>query len=727
MDAQNIEFKEKSNPAELKLASQLVIGFLGLLKASALYPQGHQMLLQVIEKFYSALKQILAQKLTISFKIFKNKLFVFEEYINQEKIPAVETLIQEMQKRYIRQIIFNMDVAVKEIALLVDLLKTDPKIITDLGGAELTLSQRGAQHVQITEYYYRRHTELNQERLIDLIHSEIFSFFTTPDAAPLNNEQIRSFYELIKEPQLMFALLKVAAHSLIREGKTQLSENQLVLQMLKKIKQTIASLGIFEEHEIKSLLHDILASDKEEGLFNLLFEYPEDEIIDYAQIPERLSSLLNPQKLAQLMAAKIAGSKQDLTMITHAKQVLHKLFLNRQMLLSFLPALKEKLKENFPSPTKAENIFNDICSAFGSKLSITDDVELALGTISETESSGIEFGLEVLKSVQIEKEKLEQSIAQFSFETSYLYILQTIISQEQDAVVFQFLLNKLVQILKGCLENVVQETTKQIISFLSHQLLPEEGLNPGHNQYILNAFDGLSLSLFEKGILVIISDLRAEEAKKFLEQAQQLLKDRLVPVLIKIYLSPDPVPHQELLKKIISSGFNPQFFKFDTPLHKEQSAKLTKILELLQKIQSAEALPLLWEITFHEDLLLAQRALSILADNNPDRAIAFILKAANHPNIQLRFSNLALMSRFKQEEIIAKLYNIAAGHEKTNDQNVDIESRIIAIKSLSQLEVALAKQSLFEIINKKRFLFLPVEPKRLRQFAKEQVLILNKQ
>ena len=54
--------KTKVDPAELKIASQFAGNLFGMLKAVLLYPKGHQMLLQVLEKFFTYLNYILAER-----------------------------------------------------------------------------------------------------------------------------------------------------------------------------------------------------------------------------------------------------------------------------------------------------------------------------------------------------------------------------------------------------------------------------------------------------------------------------------------------------------------------------------------------------------------------------------------------------------------------------------------------------------------------------------------
>ena len=73
------------------------------------------------------------------------------------------------------------------------------------------------------------------------------------------------------------------------------------------------------------------------------------------------------------------------------------------------------------------------------------------------------------------------------------------------------------------------------------------------------------------------------------------------------------------------------------------------------------------------------------------------------------------------ENAIEKLVGLAQEKNADDREDVSIQIRIAAIKSLAVLNSAAATSILEHILTKKRFFFFPLEPTDLRLFAQEQL------
>ena len=654
--------------------------------------------------------------------MFENDLFVSTLCVDPEKNTGVKDFVEELQKRYIRQIIFNPGTSITDITLLVDLLNTEPEAVSDQDGAALILLKNGAKDISIIEYYSPRHLTLDQETLINLTNSDIFRFFIDDEVKELNPEQARALYELLKTPNLTCELIKIAAQYLIREEKTQLSENKIIPKILKKIKQTTLAMEISEEKEVRDILRDILTSFDQEKLFDIAFENPEDQILEYTQILSLLPRLLGPEQTAELLAKKVSTEEHGPENIAQAKQVLGKLFTSRQGFLSFLPLLKDELSTKIREMLNVDRVFNELSTAYAATLALDDDVELSLGALSTTERSDIVDGLNTMKTVLIDIEKIKESVTAFKLDPSYIQILQALLKAEPALDVFQKVLNKLISVLGDYLEKDDFAHSQESLAFLIEQVSPNSSLKPEYSTRIINSPNKLPSPLMEKFIIKAIFKMPPDEAQTFLRGLFSLLKEKLPSMLVKIYVHQDQdAPHKEFLQQVLRSEYSSAILRFDGDLRTEPSANVTKIIGLFQGIQGDGVLPLLWEISFHEDLILAQRALKMIAERHSNKSVELLLKATRHSNVPLRFLSIEHLSRYKYKDVISRLALIARGEEPAANSNATIEIRSTAIGSLLKLDQALAKKILLEILNKKLLFVFPLEPKKLRLFAKEQL------
>ena len=472
------------NPAELKIASQFAGNLFGMLKAVHLYPKGHQMLLQVLGKFFDYLNYMLGERQIVTIRIFASRLYVLDICLPLNKPPGIDTFIEDLQKRYIRQITFNIGVTITDVTALIEVLNTDPKTLAKEGGASIKLAQAGAQSTKLIEYYYRRHATIDQERLLALSNSEIFRFFTD-DMVALDSAQAHILYDLLKEPGIISALMKVAAQFILRDENCKLTESQLILNLINRIKVSMSKHAISEKEELQVILQDVVASFDATDLMSLIFDNPDNEILAYTNAIETLSKTVTAETTAQLITEKIqTADKDNVSILAHTKKVLGQLFIDRESFLNFLPIFREKLQSCL-SQTKVKEVVNEICAAFAPGFSFEDGEEMALGTISDMEFKDIVEGLNILKTVHPDKLKLENNILEFSMDNAHLGVLKYLLCTEGEYNFFENILNKLISLTENIMKQDYWEQTKDIFSFLQIESSPDSALLPKNKQLII--------------------------------------------------------------------------------------------------------------------------------------------------------------------------------------------------------------------------------------------------
>lgn len=715
------------NPEELKSATKFALNLFAVLKDVQLYPKGHQILLQVVEKFFDGLKELFAQKQLVAFRIFENNLYVLDVPLDAEKTPGANEFIEELQKRYIRQIIFNSATTITDINALIEVLNTAPENIAPQGGASNILMQHGSQGIKIIEYYSRRHTSLDQERLLSLTNSEIFRFFTDETMTELSSEQAQFLYELLKESNIMCTLIKVAAQYILREQTSQLNENQTILKILNKIKGAIVSADLSEEDETKTIFKDLIMSFGNEDLFNLIFENPEDEIIQYTNTLTHLSRKLDNYMTAELIVKKIEAEEAGPSVLSHVKHVLNSLFVDRKSFLGFLPILKEKLQQSIQQTEKTQSILNDICSDFTLGFSLEEDQELALGAISVSERQDIIVGLDMLKTVRPEKKAIEQSVACFDFDENYIYLLEKLLTDEEDILFFQKLLDKLISSTQSFMQQDRWALCKKIFLFFAEQLSENSPMKNAGKQLVVESLNVIHPLLLEKAIIAAVSELGHEQNQEYFEGLFLLFKERLLSQLIKVYIQAKVPTQMPLLRKIIVSQQSLNLLpEIELDLRSEVPANVMRAIDIFQEINNETILTPFWDITFHENAILAQRALKLIAETKTTQAMTLLLKTLKRSNIPLRIASIEYLGGFKNKQVITTLVPIARGQEyATTDEQINTDIRLAALKSLLCLDAAYTKVILKEIVSKKRLFLIPLEAKKLRSFAKEQLKLLT--
>lgn len=709
------------NPADLKIASQFAGNFFGMLKAVHLYPKGHQMLLQVLEKFFDYLNYILAERQIATIRIFQGKLYVLDICLPHDKPPGIESFIEELQKRYIRQITFNLGITITDITALIEVLNTDPAALAETGGASVKLAQTGAQAIKFIEYYYRRHATVDQERLLALTNSEIFRFFTDEMTA-LNAEQTHILYDLLKEPAIISALMKVAAQFMLRDEKCKLNESQLILNIIHRIKAGMGKHSISEQEEIQIILQDVVAAFDPADLMGLLFENPDDEMLTYTNAMGTLSKTVSKETTAQLITDKIrSASKENVSIIAHTKKILGRLFMDRKSFLNFLPLFKEKLQNSLAKP-KVKEVVNEVCASFAPGFSFDDGEEMALGAISDMEFKDIVEGLNILKTVHPDKVEIENNILAFSSFPSHLCILRHLLITETELDFFTNTLSKLSEITQSMLREERWEDSKTMLKFFQKQASTTSELPEKNKNLIKDTMQKIPDLLLEKLMTNILFESDQDQIKTYCEELFLLLGEKLIAILVKIYAREDNLPQEKLVKEMIHQHYTPNIFTSNMVLQTKLSPYVMRIIDLLQVIKSEDTLPLLWDITFHENPILAQRALKLIAIRGSDAALVMLLKTLHHPQIHMQIAGIEYLGSYRMTQVRDALVPIARGKTDSSlDETAILDLRFSALKSLLLLDKLIAKTLLNEIRAKKRWLFFPIEPKSLRIFAKEQL------
>ncbi|MBU4305213.1 MAG: HEAT repeat domain-containing protein [Candidatus Omnitrophica bacterium] len=718
-------FGEQAGVEDIKLFSHFAAALFGMLKGAHLYPKGHQMLRAVVENFLTSLKDVLAQNKIVTLRIFENNLFVLNARIDPEKTAGVDGFVEEMQKRYIRQIIFNTSTNTTDINALIEALKLPPENITINDGARAVLESNGARGIKIIEYYSRRNTAFDPEQLLSLTNSEIFRFFTDETQQELNPEHTHLLYELLKESALMCALIKVAVQYILRNASSGEKESNVILRIMRKIKNSIMSIS--EETETKTILQDIISSFDKETFFSLIFENRTDEIILYTDAFALFSKQTDIKTTADLLTQKILNSKQNREFISQVKQTLQNLFADRKTFLSFLPVFKETLLQKHPHQDKALTILNEICDAFTPGFSLEDDVALSLGAILGSERQDIVNGMEILKTVAVEKEAISAAILNYDIEENYVFILQTLLVKERALEIFQKILDKLLSAIESAIKDGAASRGRRMMLALSENLAQCTDKRSFQEQKIIAALNSIPAPIIEKLIINTLTTCKDEDIRQSLSRFFALFNENLFSLLLNIYLGTKDLPNIPLVRNLIAAHYKKTSLMPPINLRREQPSRMMRLLELLEEINDEQIVPLLGEITFHNNPLVTQRALKILAEQRSGAALAEMMKVLAHPSLPLRITAIEYLAQFRYKQVLSALTVIAFSKEKTAAGEEDrLKLRKAALKSIIALDISAAKAVLKRILNKKKLFFLAAEPKALRVFAREHLGLLHK-
>jgi hypothetical protein len=460
---------------------------------------------------------------------------------------------------------------------------------------------------------------------------------------------------------------------------------------------------------------------------DLIFNNPDHETLHYAKAMDSLSKIISEETAAEFITDKIRlSSGKDLTsIIANTKKILGRLFLDRKAFLSFLPVFKEKLQNSLSKP-KAKDIVNEVCASFAPGFSFEDE-ELALGTISELEFKDIVDGLNTLKTVHPDKPTIEKEILDFNADESRLCILKYLLVQNIKLDLFRNILGKLIASTENMLRKDNLDYGKEMLGFFQEQISAESDLDKECKQLIIEAAGKLPALLLEKIVINILSSHEEDVVRNNFEELFLLLGETLIALLVKIYAREENLPHAKVVREMIFNHYTPNIFNLNIDLKKELTQNVMRIIDLLQTIKSEDTLPLLWDITFHENAILAQRALKLIAIRGSDAALSLLLKTLEHPQLHMQIAGIEYLGSYRTEKVKNILIPIARGQIQSDFDEAAIKDlRISALRSIMFLDEAAAKKLLVEVRSKRRLLIIPVEPKPLRVFAKEQLKRLAK-
>ena len=709
----------KASPADHKAAVQLLSSFTGLLKAVPLYPKGHQILLQIIEKFYGVLQKMLSERPLVVIRIFENKVFVNDADVSPDTVQGGQDFVQTLQRRYIRQIMLAAGATLTDVSALVNVLTSSPEDVAGQGGAAAMLIQSATQTVRIIEYYVRRHADFSQEQLINITHGEVFHFFVD-DTAQLTHDQALSLYEMMKDPRLMSELTRIAGHYATRAEPGGTVDPGTMLRILEKIRATLSQYEFSEEKELKEMNRAVIAQYDPETMFSLLYEHPDDPQLETVASKDKAAGLFKPDELAELMSNKVKADPANREVIGHVKKVLERLFLDRQSLMVFLPLFKERLEAVAPQQ-QARKMLNEVCAAFAPGFSLEEELELALGTANAQEQQVLVEGLQALKSVTIDRQELQGAAQAYPSQRDHGLILQALLSPEQSPEVFGSVMRRLYRLLLEYLEKDDQASSSGLFDFFVRQMGTEGSWKNQHKELVREMLAELPEQLLERFLVEMLCAFDPQKVRRFLSEMTMVLGRKLISLVLKTYTREEQVPNRDVLQEYLCLQQETGLMVLDAGVRQETSASAGRILDLLQYMQTDSVLPLLWELTFHEDIILAQRALKIIADRNNDASRQMLLKSLNHTQPRVRLEAIELLAKYRHPDVIAVLTQMAFPEGPPSDDNAVIQRRCAALTSLGKLDPERAKGVLRQILQRKKLVFIPLEPKSLRQFAREQL------
>jgi HD-GYP domain-containing protein (c-di-GMP phosphodiesterase class II) len=125
---------------------QVIKHLAGILKSLNYYPSGHPTIVQPIEKSLKILQPFLTAKGQLVLAIL-NKTLVIDRQPFYQTHPAIEELIQRMEKRGIQGFTFNNGITSQEVIQFFQMLLEEPQNLEKKGGIEAELRARRISHI----------------------------------------------------------------------------------------------------------------------------------------------------------------------------------------------------------------------------------------------------------------------------------------------------------------------------------------------------------------------------------------------------------------------------------------------------------------------------------------------------------------------------------------------------------------------------------------------------
>lgn len=277
----------------------LLRGLHALLKVRQIYPAGHRLVEESLDRLAAAFAAYFASEETLSLGFLRGGILLGEAPVKQ-KTPVLERLQQIGYERGIAQIAFSRGITSADLRLLIEALVLPREQIAAAGGASAWLTQNGCTHLQLTEFRYQAllgvkepPSELSQEEREIAIWKTLVHF-SSDRLQQLQGQEthLRKFF--LNNPRLaekLAALGRTANHP---EADPKLAE-------------ALAPIETFIQH-----LSELPASDRDlflDRLSHLTHEDTEAPLPEGTLPPEDLSIAVDTftkSHLVDLMAMVVA-------------------------------------------------------------------------------------------------------------------------------------------------------------------------------------------------------------------------------------------------------------------------------------------------------------------------------------------------------------------------------------------------------------------------------------
>jgi hypothetical protein len=702
---------------ETRLGIQFIIQFNGFFKAIQLYPPGHTMLQQIMEKSFRELAGIMAVKHQIQLRVFENKLYILEQCLSGAAAPGVDNLLREMQRRGIRQITLAEAATRDDLQILVRLLTTPEEELEMIGGAQEFMLQNGAQHIELVEYCNSNSLGINETQLFELLDSELMHFLVTEGPSLLSREELYNLYTITQNPILSVVLLREAVRVLRAKGSA-LPPTQIILQLLRKLKDSFTMAAVANEQELSVLLRNIILAFDTTTLYELLVINADDDLIRFSEALEHALQELGSGKIAGMIGQQFSQGNTDST-LQHVETILDRLCIDRTSFAAFLPALKEKLK--IAGVSENDTLTNQLSNVFSAQQAREGDTDLALGSISTTEQAEIARDLESLREVIIDPALSIEWIRDYDMESNYDLVIHDILNSELSPALFKKLLGELMGRLQIAIENQHYSQALATTNFLMEITAPEKVLTTEQKEAAGEILGGVPSALWEKLTLNELAQRNPQAQQEFFDQMRHLLADAFLGIGLRLYLRENIAARSQTLQLLLRNNLIRALQVYDEKLSLEKTAGANRMLDLFELCPDEPINEYLWELTFHEDRQVAQHALKVIAQLRTSESGAYLLQALGHPTLILRRLAIELLAQFKREDIALRIARIARGEDEALVAEIALQLRLSAFDSLKRLDEVLFQETLRILRKRRRFFFFAAEHKSILAYTRKEM------
>jgi hypothetical protein len=704
--------------ADTRLGVQFVMHFNGLLKSFQLYPPGHTMLQQIMAKAYLEISRITAEKHRIQLHIFENKLYVFNQCLSGMSIPGVENVLRELQRRGIRQVMLHEQATAEEYQILIRLLMTSELELEVNGGAQEFMLQNNVQHIEVVEYFVPHTVSVDEGQLTELCSGKIFEFFVEDDRPPLSREELYQLYLAAQNPPLIVAFIREAIRVLHTVKKSPSTAIQLVLRLLGKMRDCIVAARLAEDQELRTLLCGVILAFDRATLYELLVLNAENELIRFAGALEYALQQLGPANIAVMISQQLNRENASQVMQS-VVSVLSRLCKDGQALAAFLTVLKEKLDDSGFSESEA--IVNQLAASFATQSIPDGDPTMALGSISTVEQEEIARGLESLKTITVNPAALQEWIRDYDLEFNYDFILRDLLNPDLAPDLFQKVLAELTERLQVTLENGIFIQAAVMVDFLAALVVADSAYSEAQKATTRESLHQIPSALWEKMILNAIDQRDSAGQELCFSQLRQLTGDSFFGRGLRLYLHEPAATRSQRLKTLLQQNMTQALQGNIEKLPVMETAAANRMLDLFELSPDGPINDSLWELTFHEDRQVAQRALKVSAQVRNAGSVVLLLEALNHPTLILRRLAIELLAQYKQENVALRLAGIALTDDRSLAVEINLQLRLSALESLKKIDEHLFRETLRILQKRRRFLFFAAEHQSIQAYIKKEM------